>query len=325
MKGKPQMGKQDFPRRERAKPAKGLLERAADIFNFSGALSGQNLPPLDIAPDLIPALPDTALAPQFGPKNTVPPAPRARDWNGPMQRLDHERMAQAGYLVPGASTSGLGEEFRIIKRELLSRIRGGPQRGAIPNGNIVLVTSAHPGDGKTFCAVNLALSLAAESDVEILLIDADFAKPSIPEMLGLSSDKGLLDALADSSLAIEDMVIRTDVPTLGILPAGGSSLRDAEYLASARAEAIISALVAGRPERIILFDSPPLLAASVGSILAAHAGQTLMVVRADRTTETALRDAAGLLNGCAHVELLLNGVKFSASGRRFGAYYGKED
>ena len=121
-----------------------------------------------------------------------------------------------------------------------------------------------------------------------------------------------------------DLVIRTDIPALSVLTAGQGSTRDAEYLASARTDKVIASLVAGRPDRIVIFDSPPLLAASSASVLASHVGQTVLVVRADRTTETALRDAADLMKGCANIKLLLNGVKFSASGRKFGAYYGNE-
>lgn len=306
-----------------------MLERASDLFHFDETIKGVNLPPLDIPQGMIP--PEPALRPTVVPQASRPGESqgndgtlRARDWSGPVQPLDREAMAELGYLVPGGPISGVGEEFRIIKRELLARIRGTSQQPAIPNGNVILVTSAHPGDGKTFCSVNLAVSLAAESDLEVLLVDADFAKPGIAAALGLQPGKGLMDALADPCLAIEDMVIRTDVPSLHVLPAGESSHLDTEYLASSRTDAMIAALVAGRPERVVIFDSPPLLAASPAAVLAAHVGQTVLVVRADRTTETALRDAAGLLNGCADIQLLLNGVKFSASGRRFGSYYGKE-
>lgn len=329
------MGNQDFPRMASGRTAKGLLERAAEAFDLDGALRGTNLPPLDIPAGLIPPEARPATSPTVVPltpeSSTVEAAPtaaptqRARDWNGPLQILDHAAMAGAGYLLPDTPVTGLAEEFRIVKRELLNRMRGTRQQDALPNGNVVLVSSAHQGDGKTWCSINLALSLAAEKDLEVLLVDADLAKPDVTQALGLSGDKGLMDALADPSLRIEDLVIRTDLPSFSVLPAGASSHSDTEYLASGRTDTLIAALVSGRPDRVVIFDSPPLLAASAASVLASHVGQTLLVVRADSTTETALRDAADLLKGCAHISLLLNGVKFSASGRRFGSYYGKED
>ncbi|RXR31017.1 tyrosine-protein kinase family protein [Sphingobium fluviale] len=319
------MGKQDFPHSDRdaATPAKGLLERASDIFDFGGALKGQGLPPLAVPQELIPPPPVYTPAPVA--QTSAPgiaPRPRAADWTGPVQKLDRDVLGENGFIVPGAPITGLAEEFRIIKRELQAGLRseGSPHE----DGRVVLVASAHPGDGKTFCAVNLALSLAAESNIEVLLVDGDVAKPDAPRVLGLEVHKGLLDVLADPALRVEDYVIRTDVPGLSVLPAGTGTTRDGEFLASAQMDSVIAALVSGRPERIVIIDSAPLLAASAASILAAHVDLTLLVVRADRTSETALRDAAELLNGCRNVQLMLNGVKFSASGRRFGTYYGRE-
>ncbi len=321
-------------------PAKKVLDRANDLFHFEQAIGGEGLQPLDIPAELIPpprvysraTVASSAYISEDGsvyedvlPEGDAPVAARAKDWTGPAQVLDRKSMAEAGYLAPGEASSRTGEEFRIIKRELLARIRGSRQYEAIPDGNILMIASAHAGDGKTYCAVNLALSLAAESGLEILLIDADIAKPSIPGALGLKAGKGLMDALADPYLPVEDLVIRTDIPSLCVLPAGQSSEKDVEYLASDRMDAIIAALTEGRPERILIFDSPPLLAASPAAVLASHVGQTVLVVRADRTTEGALRDAAGLLKECPHVQLLLNGVKFSTSGRQFGSYYGREE
>jgi len=319
----------NFPHRSDEPRPKGLLERAAEVFDFESRLKGENLPPLDIPEGAIPPAPVEAasFAPAEGmtPFAGAPQPVRSPDWTGPAQALDRVAMAEAGYLIPGGLVSGLGEEFRIVKRELLAKMRGTHGYNVVPNGNVILVTSAHPGDGKSFCAINLAISLAAENELEVLLVDGDFAKPSIPQALGIKAERGLMDVLIDPVLRIEDVVVRTDIPSLAILAAGRTNVSDAEQLGSARTDALISSLVAGRPRRVVIFDSPPLLAASVAPMLAAHVGQTLIVVRADTTTETALRDAAGLLGGCANISLLLNGVKFSASGRRFGTYYGKAD
>src|SRR3546814_8263706 len=107
----------------------------------------------------------------------------------------------------------------------------------------------------TFCAINLALSMAAEKDVQVLLVDADFAKPSILSTLGLSGGAGLMDALADPSIHVDDCIIRTDIPTLSVLPAGRPTNEDTEYLASARTQAVLNSLTAPHPGRIVLFDS----------------------------------------------------------------------
>ena len=237
--------------------------------------------------------------------------------------IDRERLAARGMIVPGAPVTGIAEEYRIVKRELIRNFAGTANRPVVPRGHRVLIASANPGEGKTFSAVNLALSLAVEADHDVLLVDADIAKPSVLETLGLEDGPGLMDALADPHLALGDCLIQTDIPGLKVMPAGTQHTHDTELLASARTEALIAQLEAGAPGRIIIFDSPPVLAASPAAVLAGHVGQLIMVVRADETLESALRDAIGLMGACPHVQLLLNGVKYSPGGRRFGTYYGQ--
>ncbi|MDR6851190.1 exopolysaccharide/PEP-CTERM locus tyrosine autokinase [Sphingomonas sp. BE123] len=245
--------------------------------------------------------------------------------------IDRKKLADHGMLVPGAVITALAEEFRLVKRQLLTtarQIRADGGAGADDRSRMILVCSAKPNDGKTFCAINLALSLAAEKDVEILLVDADFAKPDVLARLGAPDGPGLLDVLSGGVKNVEDCIIDTDVPQLSVLPAGTRSVADTELLASARAAAILDGLAAANPRRIVIFDSPPILAASPASALASHVGQVMLVVRADRTRESELRDAVGLLDGCEHIQLLLNSVSIQPNGRRFGsygAYYGEPD
>ena len=295
-----------------------LIERATEIYDFNAALRGRAGPAVDLSADVPPAPPATPVAFVVD-APVVQPTRRAPDWNGPIQPIDGVKLTQAGFLRPDAAVTTMSEEFRLLKRDLLSQLHNGKR------GNRILVCSANSGDGKTFCAINLALSLAAEKDREILLVDADFGKPGIPAQLGLEAGPGLMDALADPKIAIEDCVIRTDMPSLSVLPAGRRSNNDTEYLASARTEQLLRQLTEGRPERIVIFDSPPLLAASPAAVLASHAAIALLVVRADKTPESALRDAAGMLKGGAQVQLLLNAVRFNSGGRRFGSYYAKGD
>ncbi|WP_022682769.1 AAA family ATPase [Sphingobium bisphenolivorans] len=290
-----------------------LIERATEIYDFNAALQGRAAPAVEVPEDealveLAPQAPEIAAA-QTG--------YRAPDWSGPVQPIDRIALVEAGYLLPDGPVTAMSEEFRLLKRDLLAALAGHAR------GNRVLVCSAHSGDGKSFTAINLALSLAAEKDREILLVDADFGKPGIPEALGLTAGPGLMDALADPAITIEDCVLRTDIPSLSVLPAGQRSNNDTEYLSSARTEMLLGRLTEGRPERIILFDSPPLLAASAASVLASHAAIALLVVRADRTAEGALREAAAMLRGGPDVRLLINGVRFASGGRRFGSYYAK--
>jgi protein-tyrosine kinase len=234
--------------------------------------------------------------------------------------IDRALLASGGMIVPGGSVTPLAEEFRMVKRQLILTSRtvaAADQQRA----RMILVCSAQPDEGKTFCAINLALSMAAEKDVEILLVDADFAKPDVLARLGLPEGPGLLDALAGTIDHVEDCIIDTDVPQLSVLPAGTKTNMDTELLASDRARAILDGLAAANPRRIVIFDSPPALAASPASVLAYHAGQVMLVVRADRTSESDLREATAMLDACEHIQLVLNSVSLRPGGRRFG-YYG---
>lgn len=235
--------------------------------------------------------------------------------------IDRGMLAANGMMVPGAPVGPLAEEFRLIKRQLLiTRTR--IEASATPDkARTILVCSARPNDGKTFCAVNLAMSIAAERDTEVLLVDADVAKPDVLNQLGLADGPGLLDALADTSIDVETLVMRTDVPHLSILPAGGRTSMDTELLASARTKAVIARLLAADPRRIVIFDSPPALAASPAGVLAMLVGQIMLVVRADRTPEGEVRAAVDRLDSCDHIQLVLNAVSFVPGGARFGSYY----
>jgi protein-tyrosine kinase len=311
-----------------------LLERAAEIYDFGAALSRARdsgpRPEPEIRPVLVeapvevppvqqaePAVPYSAPTPPRPEPRQAPPVARAPGRRG---TVDTASLAEAGYILPDAPVTGLAEEFRIIKRQLLL----GVGRPGLPDekGRSILVCSAQPDEGKTFCAVNLALSLAGEKDFEILLVDGDFPKPEILSTLGLEGEAGLIDAIADPGIDPESLVIATDIRGLSVLPAGRHVNDVTELLASGRTREVLAALAGANPRRLVLFDSPPALVASPATVLATHVGQLVMVVRADRTTEADLKEAVGLLSGCEDISLILNGAGFAANSRRFGSYYG---
>jgi Mrp family chromosome partitioning ATPase len=248
------------------------------------------------------------------------------EFTAPRQSIDRARLKAQNLLVPDGEVTALVEEFRIVKRQILLAARDALSAGGEPAAQRVLVCSPLPGEGKTFCATNLALSIAVEKDIEVVLVDADFAKPSIPALLGLTggpeNGRGLMDAFADPRVRIEDCVIPTDIPNFFVLPAGDRTASDSEHLAAERTRAVLDRLTQGAPRRLVVFDSPPALAASPAAELAKYAGQALVICRADRTGQSALEDALSLLSACPDIKLLLNSANFSPSGRRFGAYYG---
>lgn len=297
-----------------------LLERAAEMYDFGAALRGPAHPPVPPVVETPVAAPVEAEVATPQPAMAKPMVPRPVGANAVV--INRERLAAQNFIVPDGPVTGLSEEFRIVKRQLLLAARGGKGFDAVPHGERILVCSAHPNEGKTYCAINLALSMASEKDNRVLLVDADFAKPSVLSTLGIETHRGFMDALADPACDAESLVLQTDIDGLSILPAGSQTNQDTEYLAASRTAEIIEQLTRNDPSRIIIFDSPPALAASPASVLALHVGQTLMIVHADVTTDGALRDALSLLSGCEHVQLLLNRTKFSPTGRKFGNYYG---
>jgi protein-tyrosine kinase len=335
------------------KSSGSLLERANELYDFGAALRGApaiNIQPVanpqitPIAPAAVsapaPAL-DPALAPTPAPATaiiapTIAPAANKAVASTPVMprpkaiaregirfaAIDRSHLVAMNFIDPDGQVTGLSEEFRIVKRQLLLAARGGKGVDVVEHGERILVCSANPNEGKTYCAINLALSMATEKDNRVLLVDADFAKPSVLRTLQIDSGPGLMDALADPSVDVEDFVIETDITGLSVLPAGAQTNQDTEYLAASRTAEIINQLTRNDPSRIIIFDSPPALAASPASVLALHVGQILMVVHADVTNDSALRDAISLLSGCDHIQLLLNQTKFSPTGRKFGNYYG---
>lgn len=237
--------------------------------------------------------------------------------SAPQQSVDRAVIAANGLIHPEGNVGALAEEYRIIKRQLLRAST------TLQHGRRVVVTSAQPDEGKTFSTINLALSLAAEKDVSVLLVDGDFARQDVPKKLGITPGRGLLDALADPSIDLASCVIPTDIPRLAILPSGNANDHETELLSSSRMADVLDQLDAAAPDRIILFDSMPLLAASSTGVVAQRCGQVLVVVRADVTREAALRDAIGLIGQHNGISLLLNRVRFTPEGRRFGSYYGE--
>lgn len=319
-----------------------LIERAADAYGLTDF--ARSAPPPRVLADPPAAFaepraharpaPEVELVPTLEPASAVEPAPAVEPASAvepvpvaeptPVARtgaaaIDRQLLARDGMIVPGAAASVLAEEFRLIKRQLLltaRKLRDDPAKA-----RTILVSSARPDEGKTFCAINLALSLAAERETEVLLIDGDFAKRDLMPRLGLENGPGFLDCLADPALDPEALVVPTDVPQLSLLAAGTRTNDDTELLASDRTRVVLDRLLGADPHRIVLFDSPPALAASPAAVFALLAGQVMMVVRADATSETDIREAVALLDGCEHIQLVLNQVRHQAAGYRFGDYY----
>lgn len=252
----------------------------------------------------------------------VPAPPPPPPTNIPVLSIDRGALRAAGLLPPEPEERQLAQQYRLIKRPLIANAFG---RGAaqVPNGHLIVVTSAMSGEGKTFTSLNLAFSLAVERDLHVLLVDADVAKPHISRLLGVANSEGLLDALRDPNLDMESLIRPSDVANLSVLPAGMPSRDATELLASQRMQQVAAALGERDRRRVVLFDSPPLLQTTESHVLTQAAGQVVVVVRAETTPQPVLLDALKLLAGHTAVSMVLNQSMKSATSDYY--YYGYGD
>jgi protein-tyrosine kinase len=234
--------------------------------------------------------------------------------------IDLTRLRQLGMVTPNEEKTQIVEEFRIIKRPLITNaFKQGA--GKITNGNLIMVTSALVGEGKSFCAINLAMSIAMEMDHTVLLVDADVAQPSIPKYLGLKNEKGLLDVLLDDKLELADVMLRTNVEKLSILTSGRKSRHATELLASQSMSDLLTEIAQRYRERIVIFDSPPLLLASEAPVLATQMGQIVLVVEAETTPQKTVMEALQKIESCDAINLIYNKARPFPGGDFYGYYY----
>ncbi|MDT8363560.1 MAG: XrtA-associated tyrosine autokinase [Nitrosomonas sp.] len=234
--------------------------------------------------------------------------------------IDLENLHRSGIVTLNHTKSAMAEQFRLIKRPLLSNAFN--QMNGLKNGNLIMVTSSLAGEGKSFCSINLAMSIAMEMDHRVLLVDADVARPSIPRTLGFSMEEpGLLDIILNPELDIADVMIKTNVEKLTLLPAGTRHTHATELLASQSMGTILQELAQRYHDRIVIFDSPPLLLTSEARALACQMGQIVLVVEAERTTQQTVKDALQQIESCDVVNLIYNKARSQSNAGYYGYYY----
>lgn len=232
--------------------------------------------------------------------------------------LDFTKLRRMGMLTPIADQRRLAEQYRIVKRPLLSKAFHARGSGKMP-ANLVQVTSSVVNEGKTFTVLNLGMSIAMEMDYTVMLIDADLTRRSMTQLLGLQDRAGLTEALSGRVSDIGEVIHPTNVPKLRVIPAGAGHARSTELIASELMRRFTWELANRYPDRLVVFDSTPLLMDSQAATLARHMGQVVVVVEAGRTSEQSVQEAVGLLDHqAAWISLLLN-----KSARSYGdGYYG---
>lgn len=234
-------------------------------------------------------------------------------------------LKRAGFVTPDAERSTTVEEFRAIKRPLLRNAMAGLASGNSLD-HVILVTSATENEGKTFVAINLAMSIAAERGLNVLLMDADVVKRDVPRRLNFRAKTGFMDLLVNPEMDLADVMVRTNVPDLTILPSGSQETNTTELLAGPEMERLMVDLATRYSDRVIIIDTPPVLLTTETPVLAAHVGQVALVIEAERTTRTEVKKSIELLGACPNVNLILNKVKDIHSGDyNYYGYYRSDD
>lgn len=221
--------------------------------------------------------------------------------------INFNRLQTAGFITPTSPRSAATEEFRTIKRQLLKTAFTDGRKRRSDNSNIIMVTSSVPAEGKTFVSLNLAMSFSIERDLYVLLVDGDSHRHSLSDLLGVPAGRaGMVDLMVDRDLQMRDVIQRTNIPNFTFITSGRPHPHGAELLASKDNAAMMLDLASRYPDRIIVIDTPPLMASTEAAVLAAHVGHTVLVVEKDRTSKRTLQRSLAMLEGCANVSCVLN-------------------
>ena len=246
---------------------------------------------------------------------TVPETPE----QGRMPPLDMAALEKSGLVVGHKVRTRISEEFRITVGHLLRSMQANysPGRGA---PNVIMITSARPGEGKSFSTLNLAGSIAQHTQREVLLIDIDAKQRSISSQLGLADRPGLLDLSNNPTLRIEDVIIKTSIPHLSLMTVGSGQSGGLDITQTRPVTTLVERIARRFPNSVVLLDAPPCLSTSDPSTLAPFVGQIVMVVEAERTQRNEVVAALDLIKACPSVTLMLNKIRLTTS-YTFGAYH----
>lgn len=267
------------------------------------------------------AAPVAALAGLPGERaRTATPSGREPVERSQQVELDLDRLQKLGFLVPSMTRSLIASEFREIKHPILKAARDIASNPSTRR-NVVMVTSALQGEGKSFCAINLAMSIAMEVDSSVLLVDADVLRPAVLNQLGLQPARGLMDVLTTPDIRLASVMLKTNVPKLTLLPSGTKEEKSTELLGSAAMDRLLDDLASRYPDRIIVVDTPPLLLTTESRVLASRGGQVLMVVEEGRTQQSEVARAFAAIEACPVVYAMLNKCR-AVPGRAGYGYYG---
>ena len=238
--------------------------------------------------------------------------------------LNGKRLTERGFIYSSESAHHIQEEFRHIKRKLLNNAFGASAK-TLKHSNLIMVSSSNPNEGKTFISINLALSIALEQDKTVLLVDADVLRPSLHRELEFESKKGLLEYLLDEVHSLSKVIYNTNIPNLKIIPAGKPHHLTNELLASTRMEELATELAERYPDRLVIFDCPPILGVTETPVLSDLVGQAIVVVEESKTKIDDVKRAVSQLNSDIAIGCVMNKtVRSQKDGYGYYGYgYGK--
>ncbi|XQW85340.1 XrtA-associated tyrosine autokinase [Thalassotalea piscium] len=239
--------------------------------------------------------------------------------NTNLVHIDKDALAHKGYLVDNGTRKSIKDEFRQIKRKLLNNAFGAAAR-TLKHPNLIMVSSSKPNEGKTFISINLALSIALEQDKTVLLIDADVLRPSVNRELGLTEMPGLIEYLLGEKEDIGESIYNSNIDKLKIIPAGKPHHLSNELLASDKMNALAEELAERYPDRVVIFDCPPLIGVSETIVLSSFMGQAILVVEESKTQLADIEKATENLSEDLALGLVVN--KAIRSHKDMYGYYG---
>jgi protein-tyrosine kinase len=232
--------------------------------------------------------------------------------------LDRGRLASYGITIPSSARSRTVEEFRLVKRNLMTQLSQGHAIADQRSTRLIMVTSARPGEGKTFISLNLALAFASERDVKALLVDVDTQHSSLQTILGIPSELGIVDVLAGNH-ELSEVLIQTNMPNLMVLPSGRGGPHVPELFSSNRMALLMAEMTRRFADRYIIIDTPPCMASSDAAALAPLVGQIVFIVEAHHTQQVEIEASLSMLSACPRISLLLN-KSDTMAGEHFGSY-----
>jgi protein-tyrosine kinase len=248
-----------------------------------------------------------------------PPAGEADSGaGGPELILDRGRLASYGITMPSSARSRTVEEFRLVKRNLMTQLSQGSPIADQRSSRLIMVTSARPGEGKTFISLNLALAFASERDVKALLVDIDTQHSSLQKILGISTELGIVDVLAGNR-ELSEVLIQTNIVNLMVLPSGRGGPHVPELFSSNQMAILMAEMTRRFADRYIIIDTPPCMASSDAAALAPLVGQIVFIVEAHHTQQVEIEASLSMLGACPRISLLLN-KSDTMAGEHFGSY-----